>query len=219
MLAGEAVDFCPALLNPPPDNADYLLLPSHGTLMPSLSPSPDQPQNALTLLTSARQAGASDGKLVDLILGGTSHLNSWLIEHRIVPALHATGNRLLRFIVKTPGHDHQAAAILPLADGSAFICNVSGLWSALEKDEAIREIQYIGFRYAPSDHWQEGFEAMLEQADGTCTPVSPTETANFWKESTGTLPHGFETGVLDQVEAFGFDVMDKFFNTQGQLGL
>jgi hypothetical protein len=45
------------------------------------------------------------------------------------------------------------------------------------------------------------------------------ELASAWEKATGSLPHGFKEGILDRVEAFGFDIADKLFHTQGRLGL
>lgn len=173
----------------------------------------DWPQSASSLLSQAKQ----EGELVKLILAGNSHLESWLIENRILPALQKKGLQMLRFTLS--GQGKRSASIVPLPDGSAFALSASGWWSALECHEALHEIHHIGARFAPSDRWLDGFEATLQQADNTWRSVTPSEVALFWEAVTGSRPAGFAVGVLDGIEAFGLDMIDKIFVTQGRLGL
>jgi hypothetical protein len=106
-----------------------------------------------------------------------------------------------------------------LPDGSAFVCNVLGLWLPLERQEATHEIQYIGSRYAPGDGWLKGFDVMLKRPDGASIAVCPGEVATFWADLTGLRLSGFEAGIFDHIEAIGIGVADKVFTTQGRLGL
>jgi hypothetical protein len=96
---------------------------------------------------------------------------------------------------------------------------VLGTWSTLEKHEAAHEIEYIGSRYAPGKRWLADFKATLTLPDGTVSPLTPAEVASIWAEITGSRLRGFEAGALDYVEAIGYDVADKVFNTQGRFGL
>jgi hypothetical protein len=171
--------------------------------------------NSASQLVSQSQSG---GDVAKLIMAGTTAIESWLIVHRILPALHEKGLGTLCFRLVS----HQAqrcASCIPLPDGSAFICNVLGVWSPLEMHEAAHEIQYIGSRYAPGDHWLTGFDATLILADGSNSPLTPCEVASFWTEVTGVRLKGFETGIFDYLEAIGHDVADRVFTTQGRLGL
>lgn len=174
----------------------------------------DWTQSASALVQQAK----SGSNLVRLIMDGISEVESWLIANRIIPALHQKNVNTLRFSFER-GPDKRLASLLPLPDGSAFACNALGSWFALEQDAAAREIQYIGSRYAPSDRWLAGFQAMLGRPDGTEQALTPTELARVWAEITGTRLSGFEVGILDQIETIGYDVADKVFNTQGRLGL
>lgn len=174
----------------------------------------DWPNSASQLVGQA-QSGV---ELAKLIMAGTSAIESWLIAHRILPALHEKGLRTLSFSLDVH-REKRAASCIPLPDGSAFICNVLGVWSPLEKNEAAHEIQYIGSRYAPGDHWLTGFGVTLSLPDGTSSPVTPGEVARFWAELTGVRLSGFEVGIFDHLEAIGHGVADKVFTTQGRLGL
>lgn len=175
----------------------------------------DWPQSASGLVRQAQ----SGGDLAKLIMAGTIGIESWLIAHRILPALHEKGIKTLCFSLADRDQEKRSASCVPLPDGSAFVCNVLGTWSALEKHEAAHEIEYIGSRYAPGNHWLDGFQATLVLPDGTASPLTPAEVARIWAEITGSTLRGFEAGVLDYVEAIGYDVADKVFNTQGRLGL
>lgn len=179
----------------------------------------DWPQSASSLLSQAQRQCASDGELVRLILSGTRHLDSWLIENRVLPSLREKQLRTLRLRLIVPEHGECSASLVPLPDASAFACSTEGLWSALEATETQHEIAYIGYRYAPGNRWLAGFQAMLQLADGTVCPVTPSGVARMWLEATGSSPAGFEDGALDHVQSLGLDVLDKAFNTQGRLGL
>lgn len=174
----------------------------------------DWPTSANQLVSQA-QCGV---ELAKLIMAGTTAIESWLIAHRIVPALHEKGLATLAFSLDEQQERH-AAACIPLPDGSAFICNVLGLWSPLEKPDATHEIEYIGSRYAPGDHWLNGFEATLNLPNGSSRPLTPGKVARFWEELTGVRLSGFETGICDRIEAIGHGMADKVFTTQGRLGL
>lgn len=174
----------------------------------------DWPTSARQLVGQAR----SGVELAKLIMSGTTAIESWLIEQRILPALREKGLAMLCFSLDTH-HEKHAASCIPLPDGSAFICNVLGLWSPLEKQDATHELQYIGSRYAPGDHWLNGFAATLSLPDGSGQPMTPGKVASFWAELTGVRLSGFETGIFDHLEAIGHSVADKVFTTQGRLGL
>jgi hypothetical protein len=179
----------------------------------------DWPQSAVALLSQARSQSASDGELLRLILAGTHHLDSWLIEKRVLPALQEKQLKTLRLRVIAPDQAERSAAMVPLPDASAFACSVEGLWSALEATEAHHEIAYIGSRYAPGDRWLSGFQATLQLPDGAVCPVTPSGVARMWLEATGSSPAGFAVDALDHVQSMGLDVLDRAFNTQGRLGL
>lgn len=179
----------------------------------------DWPQGASSLLSQARCQCASDGELVRLILAGTRHLDSWLIENRVLPALREKQLKTLRLHVNLPDHGERSASLVPLPDATAFACSVEGLWCALEATEAKQEIAHIGYRYAPGDRWLAGFQAIVQLADDTVRPVTPSEVARLWQEVTGSRPAGFAVGTLDHAQSLGLDVLDKAFNTQGRLGL
>ena len=175
----------------------------------------DWPQSAGALVLQAQ----SGGDLAKLIMAGTSGIESWLIANRILPALQEKGIKRLGFSLETRHQEKRSASCIPLPDGSAFVCNVLGTWSALEKHEAAHEIEYIGSRYAPGKRWLAGFQATLTLPDGTVSSLTPAEVASIWAEITGSRLHGFDPGMLDYVEAIGYDVADRVFNTQGRLGL
>lgn len=174
----------------------------------------DWPSSASQLVGQA-QSGV---ELAKLIMSGTTAIESWLIAERIVPALREKGLATLCLSLNVH-HEKHTASCIPLPDGSAFICNVLGLWSTLEKHEATHEMQYIGSRYAPGDHWLSGFAATLMLPDGSSQSLTPGKVASFWAELTGVRLSGFETGLLDHIEAIGHGVADKVFTTQGRLGL
>ncbi|MFZ2268247.1 MAG: hypothetical protein WAV95_11785 [Azonexus sp.] len=172
------------------------------------------PQSAGALLDQAKQGG----DLVKLIMAGTHHLESWLIENRILPLLQTHQLGILRFEA-AQSDDKRSASLAPLPDGSAFACNTDGLWSALASQDALLEIEHIGARFAPGDHWQRGFVAFFEQPDNVATPLPPLDVARLWEQTTGTRPGGFELGTLDQMEAFGLGIAKKLLHTQSRLGL
>lgn len=174
----------------------------------------DWPKSASELVCLA-QSGAD---LTKLIMAGTSAIESWLIANRILPALQEKRLGTLAFSLDAH-REKRFASCIPLPDGSAFICNVLGLWLPLESHEAQQEIQYIGSRYAPGDHWLSGFDVTLEWPDGSRQAMTPSGVAAFWKELTGTRLSGFETGIFDHLEAIGHGLADKVFTTQGRLGL
>lgn len=174
----------------------------------------DWPKSASELVYEAK----SGVDLAKLIMAGTIAIDSWLITHRILPALQEKGLRTLTFS-RDAHREKRRASCIPLPDGSAFICNVLGLWLPLEKHEAAHEIQYIGSRYAPGDHWLTGFEVTLSLSDDRSMPVTPGEVARFWAELTGVSLSGFETGIFDHIEAIGHGMADMVFTTQGRLGL
>jgi len=174
----------------------------------------DWPSSASQLVSQA-QSGV---ELAKLIMSGTTAIESWLIVQRIVPALHEKGLATLCFS-RDAHREKNTASCIPLPDGSAFICNVRGLWSPLEKYDATHEIEYIGSRYAPGDHWLSGFDVTLKLPDGSSRPMTPGKVASFWAEVTGVRLSGFETGIFDHIDAIGHSVADKVFTTQGRLGL
>lgn len=182
-------------------------------------PVPDPARNAVALLAQAKRAWAGGGEMVRVILAGTSQLDSWLIQNRIVPTLQQQAAKVLHLTLSAADQERRSVSLLPMPDGSAFACATTGFWSALEGHEALQEIQHIGFRYAPSDRWRGGFEAVVEHPDRAATPMSPADVAALWEAVTGCRPLGFAVGVVDQLQAFGLDVIDKVFNTQGRLGL
>jgi hypothetical protein len=174
----------------------------------------DWPISASQLVTQAEQGV----NLAKLVMDGTMAVESWIIANRIVPALHEKGLKTLVFSHDTH-HEKRCASCIPMPDGSAFICSVLGVWSPLEKYDAAHEVQYLGSRYAPGDHWSRGFDAMLSLPDGASQSVTPGEVARFWAEVTGIRLSGFETGIFDHIEAIGHGVADTVFTTQGRLGL
>lgn len=176
---------------------------------------PTWPQSAAALLDQAKQA--SD--LVKLIMAGTHHLESWLIENRILPLLQTHQLGILRFEAGAQSDNKRSASLAPLPDGSAFACNTDGLWSPLTSHEALLEIEHIGARFAPGDHWLRGFAAIFQHPDNVLAPLPPLDVARLWEQTTGTRPAGFEVGRLDQVEAFGLGVAEKLLHTKSRLGL
>lgn len=182
-------------------------------------PAVDEPQSAIALLAKARQDSATLGELVRLIMSGTLRLDSWLIEKKILPELQEKNFKTLVFNRRLGEEKIRTAAMLPLPDGSAFARSASGHWSALESHEALHEIQYIGFRYAPQNCWLDGFRAELQIPGHPVVPIAPADLAKIWQDITGTKPLGYKVGVVDQIQAFGYDFMDKAFKTRGYLGL
>lgn len=182
-------------------------------------PTVDSSEGAATLLARARQASADQGELMRLMLAGTRGLDSWLIEHRIIPALRDRGLPTLRFTLRAESGQQSSAKLLPLPGGSAFACATDGSWSAFEAGEARHEIGHIGHRYAPGDRWLGSFAAVLEQADGIERPLGPSEVAQVWREATGAQPIGYAKGAIDYLEAIGSGVLDKAFGMKGRLGL
>lgn len=174
----------------------------------------DWPQSAGAPLEQAKK-GAD---LVKLIMAGTHHLESWLIENRILPVLQAHGLGTLRFETTLYEQQKRSASLLPLPDGTAFACDTDGLWSALQAHEARYEIEHIGSRFAPGDHWLHSFTALLQQADEVTIPIPPLDVARHWETVTGARPDGFEVGTLDHVEAYGLGVAEKFLHTRSRLG-
>jgi len=179
----------------------------------------DWPQSAGSLLSQARSASASDGEFLRLIMAGTQHIDSWLIENRVLPALRKKGLHMLYFTVRIENREEAAAKLLPLPDGSALACAADGLWSAFEVRETLHEIAYIGYRYASGNRWQAGFQAMVQFADGTARPLTPSEVAGIWREATGVQPAGYASGAVDHLQALGSELLDKAFSTEGRLGL
>jgi len=175
----------------------------------------DWPQSAAELLARSRHGV----DLAKLIMDGNSAIDSWLIAHRVLPALSEKGLATLCFSLNFQHQEKRSASCIPLPDGTAFMCNALGLWSSLEAPEAVAEIQYLGSRYAPGDHWLGSFEASLCLPDGSSRPLKPGEVARFWVEQTGVRLSGFASGLFDQLEAIGHGVADKVFTTQGRLGL
>lgn len=112
----------------------------------------DWPQSAGSLLSQARSACASDGEFLRLIMAGTHHIDSWLIENRLLPAVREKGLHMLRFTLRIENREERSAKLLPLPDGSAFACAADGSWSAFEARDASHEIAYIGYRYASGSH-------------------------------------------------------------------
>jgi hypothetical protein len=175
----------------------------------------DWPKSASELVGEAN----SGVDLAKLIMAGTTAIDSWVIANRILPALHEKGLGTLCFSLNVHRQERRCASCIPLPDGSAFICNVLGVWSPLEKHEAAHEIQYIGSRYAPGDRWSIGFDVTLSLPDGATRPVTPCEVVRFWAELTGVKLSGFEAGIFDRIEAIGHGMADRVFTTQGRLGL
>ena len=152
-------------------------------------------------------------------MGGTCHIDSGLIENRVLPALREKGLHMLHFSLRIENREERSAKLLPLPDGSALACAADGLWSAFEAREALHEIAYIGYRYAFGNHWPDEFQAMQQFADRVARPLTPSEVAGIWREATGAQPAGYESGAVDHLQAFGSEVLDKAFNTQARLGL
>ncbi len=179
----------------------------------------DWPQSAGSLLSQARSASASDGEFLRLIMAGTHHIDSLLIENRVLPALREKGLHMLRFTLCSENREERSAKLLPLPDGSTFACAADGSWSAFEARDASHEIAYIGYRYASGSHWPDEFQAMLEFADGVARPLTPSEVAGIWRDATGARPAGYASGAVDHLQALGSEWLDKAFRTQGRLGL
>jgi hypothetical protein len=177
------------------------------------SPSFDWPQSASSILAQAM----ADASIVKLILAGTSNVSSWVIENQVLPLIRAKGSSVLYFQVQSD--EQRMASLAPLADGSAFARNANKVWFPLEPHEALEEIQYIGFRFAPGDRWRSGFDAWLQAEDGSSILLAPMEVAGIWERATGSVPNGFKEGLFDRAGALGHDLIDKIFNTQGRLGL
>ena len=175
----------------------------------------DWPQSAVALLDQAKR----QGDVVKLIMAGTEHIDSWLIEQRILPFLFGQQLGILRFSMAAGDAPPRKAALAPLPDGSAFFHDTSGIWGALAVSEAVQEIQHIGLRFAPADQWQTGFSACFQLADAEARPLKPLEVARQWHDTTRIAPKGFDEGRLDRVAAFGLDAMEKLLKTHGRLGL
>lgn len=175
----------------------------------------DWPQSAAALLDQAKR----NGDLVKLIMAGTHHLESWLIENRILPLLQAQQIGILRFEAGGQNEHKRSASLVPLPDGTAFACNADGVWSALDKPEALTEIEYIGARFAPGNHWLRGFAANFQHPDNAVVSLPPLDIARLWEQFTGARPAGFEVSKLDQVEAFGRGFAEKLLHTKSRLGL
>lgn len=174
----------------------------------------DWPQGAKALVIQAQH----NCNLVKLIMDGVSDVESWLIAHQILPALVV--RNLQRLLLRHErGETVVDATLIPLPDGSAFACHASGTWVALDPAEALHEIKYIGFRFAAGNRWLDHFSAKLELPGGVRRPLLPQEVAAVWKEVTGSIPDGFELGLLGEIEAIGYGVFDKMFDTRGRLGL
>lgn len=171
------------------------------------------PGHAQALLTEAKQ----HADLAGMIMAGNTHIASWLIEHRILPDLWAAGAQAIR--LQCGPSPEKTAVLLPFADGSAFICNTEGHWDALGCREALEEIEYLGYRFAPGDHWESSLAVHLGQPDANWCPISPPELAAFWTTLTGQAPRGFDEGGLDQASALGLSVLDSMFGTKRRLGL
>lgn len=176
-------------------------------------------QSACALLAKAKQESVESGEVVKLILAGTRRIDSWLVEHRIVPKLQQENATTLHFTLTARGGERRQGALLPLPDGSAFARSTSGRWSPLEPLEALSAIQYIGYRYAFENGWSREFEAMVQTAERPPRPVIPFEVANIWTEITGSRPAGFASGPLDAAQALGLELIGRVFNSQGRLGL
>lgn len=181
-------------------------------------PTTEQTQSACTLLTEAKQESVVSGDVVRLVLGGTRRIDSWLIEHRIVPRLQQQNATTLHFMLMR-GKEKRCAALLPLRDGSAFARSTQERWSALERLEALSAIQYIGYRYAPDNRWTDDFSVLAQTGEEPPRPVAPFEVAKLWTEATGLTPSGFEAGTVDAMEALGLKLIGRIFNSQGRLGL
>ncbi len=175
----------------------------------------DWPQSAKELVRQAK-AGSD---LARLIMDGVDEVESWLIAREIVPMLEEKGLWTINFSRDGDTSEARTASCIPLPDGSAFICNSLGTWRPLEAHEAVQEMQYIGARYAPGEHWSTGFKAFLLESDGRSEPIGPLAFAELWTEVTGVKLTGFGAGIRDRIEAIGYDVVDKVFTTQGRLGL
>lgn len=179
----------------------------------------DWPQGASSLLSQTRSASADDGEFLRLIMAGTQHIDSWLIENKVLPALREKGLHVLHFTLHIDEGEDLSVKILPLPDGSAFACATDGLCSPFEAREALHEISYLGYRYAPRDDWQEGFQAVLQCADGASRPLAPSDVADFWRQTTGLQPDGYASGAIDHLQALGSEMLDKAFHARGRLGL
>ena len=179
----------------------------------------DWPQSAGSLLSQARSASAGDGEFLRLIMAGTCHVDSWLIENRVLPALREKGLHMLGFSLRIANRQERSAKLLPLPDGSAFACAADELWSALEARDALHEISYVGYRYASGNHWPDEFQATLQFADGLARLLTPSEVAGIWRDATGVQPAGYASGAVDHLQAWGSELLDKAFRAQGRLGL
>lgn len=174
-------------------------------------------QSAPSLLAKVQGESARDGELMKCILQGTEHIDSWLIAHRILPALPEIP--VIDLSLTLGKNEPITATFAPLPDGSAFGCNVRGIWLALTTVEAQSEIDYIGQRYASGNRWHAGFRAAIRRSDATLFPLAPLDLAKIWEKTTSLQPKGFNVGLLDQAEAFSLNALDTLIDTQGQLGL
>lgn len=180
---------------------------------------PDLPQGTASLLAQAKQEIVQSGELVKLIMSGVRQVDAWLIENRILPVVEKARARTLHLTLAMDDGKAKSASLIPLPDGSAFARGTSGQWFSLDRREATSAIEHLGFRYAPQDHWEDGFHMLLETPGQPPKAVGPLEAAAIWAEITGSKPTGFEDNTLDGIEALGLRVIDVFFDTQGPLGL
>ena len=186
------------------------------TAMPTL----DLGRSALKLLAQAEHAAATGGEMTRIILNGACEVDSELIRRHLLPELMALGCQRLRFTCPNPEPGPALEAILlPLADGSAFACDIRQRWSALSPEEAKTTIAHIGQRYAPGNHWIGGFSAARVDADGTAEPLTPGETAAFWEKICAYRPAGFSNGLIDHLEAWGHAAYSHAFGDSSKLGL
>jgi hypothetical protein len=175
----------------------------------------DWPQGAGALLAQAEQSA----ELARMVMSGILHVESWLIENRILPFLQGKGLATLRFVLAVPQREVRTVCLVPLPDGSAFGRTVGGQWLPLDPDEARHAIQHFGHRHAAGNRWLEGIAAWQEVPGTEPVGLSPKEVAEIWRTACGVHPSGFETGHLDRIEAFGLEALDKLFTTPGRLGL
>ncbi len=118
----------------------------------------DWPQGASSLLSQARCQCASDGELVRLILAGTHHLDSWLIENRVLPALQEKQLMTLRLHVNLPDHGERSASLVPLPESRVLMIvvtrdglirnQVAHLTEPVSQDELISIRNYVNQNFS-----------------------------------------------------------------------
>ena len=74
-------------------------------------PVPDPARNAVALLAQAKRAWAGGGEMVRVILAGTSQLDSWLIQNRIVPTLQQQAAQVLHLTLSAADQERRSVSL------------------------------------------------------------------------------------------------------------